>query len=366
MRIAYDHQIFAAQRYGGISRYFVEVADRIACMPGNDVSIVSPLYVNSYLRSNAGNIRILGRYAPSIPYTTRVRQEINYRLAHRSLRNLQPALVHETYYTSKSAAPRGAKVVLTVFDMIHELFPKCFHSYDPTRENKVQAVKRADHVICISECTRTDLVNLIGINPARTTVIHLGFSLQVSPSDDRRVSHLPFLLYVGNRGAYKNFSTLLHAYATRGTLNRENKIIAFGGGALRENERQLMRELGIPPDQVRQLSGDDYILADLYRRASLLVYPSMYEGFGIPPLEAMSYGCPVVCSNSGSLPEVVGDAAETFDPTSIDALGTAVERVLNDSMLRKKLIARGYERAKLFSWQRCADQTSDIYRRLLA
>jgi glycosyltransferase involved in cell wall biosynthesis len=229
----------------------------------------------------------------------------------------------------------------------------------------VHAVKRADHVICISEQTRADLVNLIDIDPAKTTVIHLGFSLQVSSSEAKRDLHPPFILYVGNRSAYKNFSALLYAYSTRHRLSREFKIIAFGGGAFQNEERLLMQELGIAPGQVRQISGDDHVLADLYRRASLFVYPSKYEGFGIPPLEAMSFGCPVVCSNSGSLPEVVGDAAETFDPTSDEALGVAVERVLNDSMFRERLIRRGHERVRLFSWQRCAEQTADVYGRLL-
>ncbi len=114
------------------------------------------------------------------------------------------------------------------------------------------------------------------------------------------------------------------------------------------------------------MQGDDSLLASLYRGASLFVYPSLYEGFGIPPLEAMSFGCPVVSGNASSLPEVVGDAAELFDPGSPSALLAAIERVLGDSAYRKALVERGHERTQLFSWKRCAEQTLGVYEKVLA
>jgi glycosyltransferase involved in cell wall biosynthesis len=113
------------------------------------------------------------------------------------------------------------------------------------------------------------------------------------------------------------------------------------------------------------MSGDDALLSRLYRQATAFVYPSLYEGFGIPPLEAMSFDCPVVCSNTSSIPEVVGDAARLFDPADIDALRAAIEAVVGSPDLRDNLVRRGRKRIRHFSWDRTAMETMDIYRELV-
>ena len=183
-------------------------------------------------------------------------------------------------------------------------------------------------MICISENTQRDLVRLFGIDPARTSVVHLGYSLTTETnaakveSGERR----PSLLYVGNRRGYKNFRTLLQAYGSSPIL-REFELIAFGGHRLLPGEQKEIRRLGIT-DRVRFESGSDRELAARYRAAAAFIYPSKYEGFGISPLEAMSHGCPVVCSNAGPIPEVVGDAGVYFDPNNAEELRAALERVV--------------------------------------
>lgn len=367
MRIAYDYQIFGEQKYGGISRYFFELASNIALMPGIEVDVVSPLYVNAYLAAASNPLHVSGWEVPAIRHTGRIVRAINQTSTRFRLARLRPDLVHETYYSAKRSAPAGSKVVLTVFDMIHERFPESFVSREPTFKAKSVAVGRADHVICISEHTRQDLIELVGTDPAKISVVHLGFSLAASPpAGDGKKAGRPYLLYVGSRGGYKNFEGLLRAYAARQELRQAYDLVAFGGGGFSAQEQALMRSLGIADEHVRHAAGDDSVLAGLYRQAALFVYPSLYEGFGIPPLEAMSFDCPVVCSDASSIPEVVGDAAELFDPHSSDALGAAVERVLSNTALRQTLIARGRERIKLFSWERCAQQTMNVYRELLS
>jgi glycosyltransferase involved in cell wall biosynthesis len=302
---------------------------------------------------------------PAIRHSWRLYRAVNQMFVPSMMERFQPDIVHETYYSQKRKASAGTKVVLTVFDMIHERFPDSFRSWDSTSMEKAVAVERADHVVCISEQTRKDLIELFVVDQAKTSVIHLGFSLTKQSVDWTPVRDRPYLLFVGSRGGYKNFESLLHTYAANPALHHDYDLVAFGGGSLNAREKALVAKLGIPFERMRHLSGDDSVLSGLYRRAALFVYPSRYEGFGIPPLEAMSFDCPVVCSNTSAIPEVVGDAAEFFDPDSIESIGRAIERVLNDEALRQTLVAGGRERVKQFSWERCAEQTFAVYRGLL-
>jgi glycosyltransferase involved in cell wall biosynthesis len=162
------------------------------------------------------------------------------------------------------------------------------------------------------------------------------------------------VLFVGDRGGYKNFAGLVEAL--RAPALEDIQLVCYGGGPFRKGETLPRRAL--------HLSGSDELLAQLYRQAAALVYPSVYEGFGLPALEAMACHCPVVCSNAGSLPEIVGTAAELFDPRDPAAIADAVERVLTSSGRAQELRTRGAERAKQFTWERCAMETRQVYRRL--
>jgi glycosyltransferase involved in cell wall biosynthesis len=284
------------------------------------------------------------------------------------MKRFRPDIVHETYYSAWSSAPSKSKVVLTVYDMIHERFPENFSVLDPTRLEKALAVSRADHVICISEQTRRDLIEFLGVPAAKTSVVHLGFALprEDDPNSPLDVSIRPYLLHVGSRSGHKNFDLLLQAYGSSSKLKAEYDLICFGGGDFTSREGEAIMSRGLGGGGVRQVSGDDRMLAAYYRNARAFVYPSRYEGFGIPPLEAMSFGCPVVCSNVSSIPEVVGDAAEMFDPLDVNSIRTSIEKVVEDDGRRMELIGRGAKRLTAFSWKRCAEQTLEVYRKILA
>ena len=142
-------------------------------------------------------------------------------------------------------------------------------------------------------------------------------------------------------------------------------LVTFGGGAFKPQELEMIRRLHLPLTQVRQISGDDRKLAALYEQAAMFVYPSLYEGFGLPPLEAMSFNCPVACSNISSMPEVVGNAAIQFDPLDTDSIANALIILASDPALRAKLIAFGESRVAMFSWEQCAKQTLEVYRAML-
>jgi glycosyltransferase involved in cell wall biosynthesis len=249
--------------------------------------------------------------------------------------------------------------------MIHERFPERFPKNDMTSQMKAESVARADHVICISESTQRDLIEILGVEPTKTSVVHLGFALTQQRPFESTSYDRPYLLYVGQRSGYKNFESLLIAYSSSHELMSNYDLLVFGGGNWTDSELGRASCLGIDVSRLRNIQGNDCALANLYQNASLLIYPSIYEGFGIPPLEAMSFGCPVVSSNTSSIPEVVGEAAELFDPYSPSAMLIAIERVLGSSRHRQALVDRGYTRIKKFSWDRCAEQTAEIYRSIV-
>ena len=368
MKIVFDHQIFGWQSYGGVSRYIYELAQCLATSCRQDVTVVVPLYVNQYLRQAPKSLKVLGLPIKPIRRTGRILRTINWAMAWPIIRYLQPDIVHETYYSASRIAPKSAKVVLTVYDMIHERFSDQFSTFDSTIKEKAIAVARADHIICISKQTRQDLIKLLGVNPAKTSVVYLGFSLTSKPVSLQKVGSLtrPFLLYVGGRAGYKNFEGLIRAYSESTKLKNDFDLICFGGGTFTSKEISLFQQLNLATDTVCQVSGSDTVLAGYYQAAIAFVYPSLYEGFGIPPLEAMSFNCPVVCSNVSSIPEVVGNAGLMFDPNDTQSIKLAIEQVVGDSALREVLIARGQERIKQFSWERCAQETLDVYRKVLA
>jgi glycosyltransferase involved in cell wall biosynthesis len=170
------------------------------------------------------------------------------------------------------------------------------------------------------------------------------------------------LLYVGERArAYKNVGAVLTAL-TR--LDRGVRLVCFGGGPFTDAERARLHELGLA-GRVSWRAGDDDDLAGAYREARALVYPSRWEGFGLPALEAMAHGCPVVCTNTGSLTEVVGDAALTFDPVDIDMLVDVLTRVIADDACAAALSKAGHERAAAFTWDATATRTIEAYRQVV-
>jgi glycosyltransferase involved in cell wall biosynthesis len=287
MKIVYDSQIFLMQTYGGVSRYFCEIASRIAKEPGVQVSIIAPMHRNAYLAHVPPGI-VSGFRAPK---TDRFQTKYGANYPRRALRGLgsimgnwmvhamKPDIVHETYFSPYRLGARRPLRVLTMYDMIHEKFASSFPHADKTARYKALATERADHVICISESTRRDAIEILGLHPDKTSVIYLGFDLM--HADGERAGDLvsstnnPFLLYVGNRGGYKNFLGLLEAYGTSPQLRTRYRLICFGGGAFHADELKTMQTLGLDSSQVTQLRGDDQLLAKLYERASAFIYPSL-------------------------------------------------------------------------------------------
>ncbi len=365
MKVLFDAQIFEIQRFGGISRYITELVKAMDTITGVQARVLAPLHINGLLAESGAPTEGPAWHVPGLP--TRLRRPLAQMLSETRLALPQCDVLHATYY-ARHRRPRGARaLVVTVHDMIHELFPAQFGPNDPTPALKRAAVESADHVICVSECTRNDLCRLLKVPEARTSVVPHGVRPLTPPlAAPALPPGPPYLLYVGARSGYKNFEVLLRAVANASSLKNTLRIVAFGGGAWTLEERESLRRHHLDESQVVRVAGGDEVLSALYHHASCFVYPSRYEGFGMPLLEAMAAGCPVVSAMGSSLREAAGPAAEYFDADSMDAceqLAKAIERVVGISSRRGELLQLGAARAAEFTWLSAAQATLAAYPR---
>ena len=369
LEVIVDGVIFQFQSRGGVSRIYSEILPRM-CEQDESLRItlltkegrapLQPLpqhrsitrraipHLDPYLRP----WRLWGRFAPDLK---RLMDKL-------WIGDGKGKIWHSTYFTQPHQW-RGRQVV-TVVDMIYELYPKFFKTAfdDQFREQKRRAVLDAEAVICISETTRRDVEDYYGIPSDKTFVVPLAHSELFRPLDnegDADGESRPFLLYVGRRTHYKNFGLLLDAYSSWTGRNAVDLIVVGDSNWTPEEEKRLA-ELNLG-EQVRLLTDiDDEQLRRLYGRAAAFVYPSLYEGFGIPLLEALACGCPVVASDIPSTREVAADCAIYFDPTSSENLRAVLERVVADGP-NEAHRAAGIARAALFSWNETARQTLEVY-----
>ena len=260
---------------------------------------------------------------------------------------------------------------------VHDVARLCFDfDGEPAKERSlldldVRGIKRAAHIIAVSQNTKHDLVRYLKVPEEKVSVVYNGVdhnlfkpgkkSLFVNPGK-------PYILYVGSERPRKNLSRLLQALSKIRADFPGLKLMKVGSpGRSHEFRKQTLREvesLRVSDDVtfVEHVPEDD--LPYYYSCACLLAYPSLYEGFGLPPLEAMACGCPVITSNTSSLPEVVGDAAIMIDPYDVDALAKAMTEILTNDRLREEMVKKGLAQARKFSWERTAEETLKVYQRV--
>lgn len=288
----------------------------------------------------------------------------------------RPDVLHVTYIAPPVVS---AHVVATVHDISYELFPRAFSSRDRVILKTLvpQTLRKADAIITVSESSKRDIVRHYGTPEEKITVVYQPVApvFRVLPRDDALKERLarynirePYILAVGNLEPRKNLNRLILAYArllSIGTYNGSLVLVGKSKSKWPESTLfRLVRELGL--DSRVHFTGyvSDEDLVALYNGADVFVYPSLYEGFGLPPLEAMACGCPVVASDTSSLPEVVGSAGLLARPQSEDAIAWAVSRLLLDPGLRQTLIERGLQQVQRFSMLAAAKQTLQIYERV--
>lgn len=291
-----------------------------------------------------------------------VAERVNGRLL--AARTSRPGVFVSTFLTH----PRTRLPHLAVaYDLTHE---RLAHRFPGVWDADYRAAmrrhyRRADRVLAISEQTRRDAVELYGLNPDRVSVVHLGvdraayFPVPDRPAVPGLPADAPYLLYVGKRYPYKNWPGLLAGFAR--SKARTDCYLVAAGGPLGPDERAAVEKLGVG-DRVRAAANPDLpALRALYSHAAGFVYPSLYEGFGLPLLEAMACGCPVLASDLPVFREVAGDAAAYFDPDDPDAVAAALPTVLGEDA-RRSLVASGVARCESFTWNRCAAETAAVIR----
>ncbi len=275
-------------------------------------------------------------------------------------------IVHPTYYDPYFIGHYSGNLVITIHDMIYEKYADTYFNHETiTIQQKRKNILVADRIIAISNSTKRDLLYYYpDLDEQKISVIYHGASMSVHEEKSKfsRMNSKPYVLFVGARWIYKNFIRFILAMKPVLDADKDINIFCAGGGEFTREELGL---IGKYRTRVFQAGLSDDELADAYRNALCFVFPSEYEGFGIPILEAFACGCPVVCSNTSSFPEVAGDAAEYFDPLDIDSMSATISAVIHSDSMREELRARGRERLKLFDWDNTARETLECYRRCL-
>jgi glycosyltransferase involved in cell wall biosynthesis len=360
MRILYDGQIYAMQTAGGINRYFANIISRLPESYNPTLTAIHQSYKLNYPVHPMLEVYKYKRFRPN---------RLSSKIEKKYFRYLSGVkkfdIAHPTYYsllTQKDIKEYSHPVVITVYDMIHELFAAEIEPEGYTIEAKRKAILAAQAIICISENTKKDLLKLYPMVEDKISVTYLASEMDASLSHGAElVPSRPYYLYVGSRtSSYKNFDGLLLAFSKAVSVNPEIALCVVGS-SFNSAELNLIDELKLTEHIEHYGYASDSHIAKLYRCSVAFVYPSLYEGFGIPPLEAMACGTVVIASNSSSIPEVVGDAGILFEPKATGDLADILLSLLDNSQERDRLIAKGYQRAKMFSLDKTVSQTLDVY-----
>lgn len=385
MKIGIDIRVLMDKYYSGVSEYTANLLE--ALWRQDKSSDEYKLFYNSFHNLdgrfhhlNAGRVRVIGTHWPNKIFNYLLQKFLSWPKIDRILGGVDIFWSPHFNFTRLSAGQSGPKKIITVHDLSFLRYPEFFSGRKNLWHLSLRVKKTlrtADMIIAVSENTKNDIVELAGIAPDKVRVVYSGNNLskrEIAPSEaqeflSRHKLARPFILYLGNIEPRKNICGLLAAFnllkaktETPG-VKADGLQLVLAGASGWKNKR--IYEAWKDSPYCHDIKFLGYISKKdkeiLYSQAAIFVYPSYYEGFGFPPLEAMTYGLPVVASNVSSLPEVLGGAALLINPFKPEEIATAMGLILDDKDLRSRLIARGYEQARLFDWDKAAKEYLKIF-----
>jgi glycosyltransferase involved in cell wall biosynthesis len=358
MKVLFDYPALS-QTYGGVSRYICELIKEMKDEIEIDMSIL--FTDNIYLEElqflkikkliSKKNFKGKGKMENILNsfYANYKVMKNNYDIFH--------ATYSDSYFLNKVKKP----IVVTIHDMINEKLPEYHVSHASHILSKKNLIYNSSHIIAISENTKRDILEIYPVNEDKVSVIYHGATMyndQISKNEFGK-----YMLYVGRRTRYKNFPFFVESISPILIKDKELKLICVGP-SFTQKEQEFFSKLKIA-DRVIAIGADENQLNTLYSHALVFVFPSLFEGFGIPILEAFNNKCPVCLSNSSCFPEIAGQAALYFDPTDKQSILESVDKVITDRVLASKLTELGLERLRLFSWSKAAQQTLNVYRSVI-
>lgn len=361
MDIYYDGLIYCLQARGGISRYFTQLIETM-----NQLAVNTELILPQPNRAALPQSTKIKR--TFVPFSNRVQQlqELSDARYLGYISQLKSGILHSSYYQRYKDV--SIPVVVTVYDLIYEQYPKDFSK--PAEKafvkQKAKSIHQADAAICISQTIKDQLLETYDLDKSKVYAIPLGVDTNFAnhhsaatgvknPQFDR-----PYFLYVGQRGKYKNFMRLLKAY-DQSKAKDSYDLVCVGGGDRTEEETAFLEEKSLSSKVHLVQNVTDAELAQLYQQAYAYVSSSLAEGFGLPLLEAMLSNCPLLISDIAVYHEVAGKVADYFDPHSIESIRQSLDSFKPD----RKKVATGTKRAKQFTWERTAQETLEVYKSLL-
>ncbi|QDZ90403.4 glycosyltransferase family 4 protein [Shewanella decolorationis] len=352
MRLILENIVFELQKAGGISVYWAELLFRMNEKHSSELIFFGEPNENIFRRGLTG---LVEEAEPSL-FPVGVRRYLPF------LKKLEKgSIFHSSYY--RFSIQSDVATVTTVHDFTYEYFTKGISRFVHSAQKRA-AVRHSAGIICVSENTKRDLLKFYPeIDPSRVRVIYNGVSGDFYPIGEisdipncfEVLSGIKFLIFVGDRSSYKNFDKVVDVLL----MNESISLVIVGGKAFSEEESGLLSSLAGRVFHFRGVTGPE--LNYLYNKAFCLVYPSSYEGFGIPVIEAMKAGCPVIAANRSSIPEIAGDAALLVDDITAHAISSLVEQ-LDDPVVRKQHVEKGFSQASKFSWDKCFEETYAFYK----
>lgn len=365
MKILLDPYIFHVQRFGGISRLFNEFYRK--ANQHKELAVSLPLLYSENLHLENGN-KWFGRYYKWDTFIFRYIKlrvyQFNLYLICLKLRFGRFQVFIPTYYNNYFLPYLGdTKLVLVVYDMIHEIYPENFNLSDTTASDKKELLFKADKIIAISHNTKLDILKFHpNLDPDKIAVVYLNHSItlnnQVNGVISSKVEPGKYLLFTGNRNGYKNFKWVI-VNLSNWLISNKIQLVCLGGGAFNESEKILIRSFNLDL-MVNQFDVKDFELKSYYFNAFAFIFPSLYEGFGIPILEAMSCNCPVFLPEISSFPEVAGDAGLYFSLNDPDSLFEKLNKLLLDNSFRCEIIDKSITQLKKFSWDKMTNEFIEV------